>query len=88
MLLRRHPRKADFNQCTGLQLVGALRRAERAHGHRGIPLPFVMIGHSKTFTRINELSLIPLLEYVSRHPDRFGWAGFADFDLERFRTIS
>jgi len=85
MLVARHPWKMDFNQCTGRQLVDGLLRVEREYGHRDVPLPFVLIGHSKTFTRHNERSLRPFLRFVAEHPDRFSFGTFADFDPEAYR---
>jgi len=79
LVTRRHAWKADFNQCTGRQLIRALERAEKkvpAGGQRA--LPFVLIGHSKQFTPANEGSLRPFLEYVAARPSRFGFATFAD----------
>lgn len=73
-----HPWKADFNQCTGRQLIRALRRAEAKHGAKAKVLPFVLIGHSKIFTRLNERSLDPFLAYVRDHGDRFGFATLAE----------
>ena len=87
-LVARHPWKMDFNQCTGRQLIDGLLRVEQKYGHREAPLPFVLIGHSKTFTRHNERSLRPFLEFVADHPDRFSWGTFADFDAERYREIA
>jgi hypothetical protein len=84
-LLAKQPWKMDFNQCTGRQLVEGLRRVEERYGHPDAPLPFVLIGHSKTFTRHNERSLRPFLEFVAEHPDRFSFGTFADFDAERYR---
>lgn len=86
-LVSRHPWKMDFNQCTGRQLVEGLLRVEERYGHRELPLPFVLIGHSKTFTRHNERSLRPFLDFVAAHPDRFAWATFADFDPEKYRDV-
>jgi hypothetical protein len=71
--------KADFNQCSGRQLARALGRAERAHSGAEVDLPFVLIGHSKLFTRFNEWSLQPFLRHVAERPDRFGFGRFADF---------
>jgi hypothetical protein len=85
MLVRQHPWKMDFNQCTGKQLIDGLRRVEARYGHPDVALPFVLIGHSKTFTRHNERSLRPFLEFVAAHPDRFSFGTFADFDAERYR---
>ncbi|MBX3225947.1 MAG: hypothetical protein KIT84_29775 [Labilithrix sp.] len=81
----RFPWKVDFNQCTGKQLVDALLRVEERYGHPDAPLPFVLIGHSKTFTAHNERSLRPFLELVASHPDRFSFGTFRDFDPERYR---
>ncbi len=71
--------KADFNQCTGAQLIGALHRAERKTEGMTAEVPFILIGHSKIFTRWNAHSLQPLLEHVESHPDRFGFGTFANF---------
>jgi hypothetical protein len=86
-LVNKHPWKMDFNQCTGKQLVDGLRRVEQRYGHPDVPLPFVLIGHSKTFTRHNERTLRPFLEYVTARPDRYSFATFGDLDPERYRDI-
>jgi hypothetical protein len=80
MLTRRHPWKADFNQCSGGQLIRALERAEAKYAGEKAELPFVLIGHSKIFTRLNERSLQPFLSFVQSRPDRFGFAKLAAFD--------
>lgn len=85
MFTRLHAWKMDFNQCTGKQLIDGLLRAEARYGHSDLPLPFVLIGHSKTFTRHNERSLRPFLDFVREHPDRFTFGTFRDFDPERYR---
>lgn len=69
--------KADFNQCSGRQLIGAIERgAARRAGLDGRSLPFVLIGHSKLFGGPNARSLRPFLKHVARHGDRY-----------RFRTL-
>jgi hypothetical protein len=80
--VRKHAWKADFNQCTGRQMVRALRRALAEYGEATADLPFVLIGHSKLFTPFNEWSLRPFLSFVSANPRRFGLAKFPSFDLE------
>lgn len=71
-LVRTHAWKADFNQCDGHQLVGALQRAERSlNGQPGMQVPFVLIGHSKLFTRANEGTLRPFLSHIQKNPDRY-----------------
>jgi peptidoglycan/xylan/chitin deacetylase (PgdA/CDA1 family) len=81
VLTRRHAWKADFNQCSGRQLVGALNRASLNYAGRAGDLPFVLIGHSKLFTSFNERSLRPLLSYVKGNPNRFGFSIFSDVEL-------
>ncbi len=78
-LTKRHAWKADFNQCTGRQLIGALHRAERKTSGIAGDAPFVLIGHSKIFSRWNERSLRPFLEHVAGHPGRFGFGTFDSF---------
>ena len=80
MLTKRHPWKADFNQCSGRQLIRALERAEAAHGSGDVDLPFVLIGHSKIFTSFNERSLEPFLSFVQNEPERFRFATLASCD--------
>ena len=79
--LSKHSWKADFNQCTGGQLVAALKRAERlvspeTNGKERIP--FVMIGHSKLFTPTNERSLEGFLQFVASNGTRFGFGLYGD----------
>jgi hypothetical protein len=88
LLFARHAWKLDFNQCSGAQLVAALRRIERRYaGYDGV-LPVVLIGHSKTFTAWNERSLEPFLRFVARNSDRFCFGTFRDFDLSAFRKLA
>lgn len=79
--LRLHAWKADFNQCTGRQLISAIERAEAQFARSDVPLPFVLIGHSKLFSRFNEWSLRPFLAHVRRHPTRFQFGKFTDFAM-------
>jgi hypothetical protein len=86
-LLRLRSWKADFNQCTGPQLIRALLRAESQYADPSRELPFLLIGHSKLFSPRNEDTLAPFLEFAAAHPDRFGFGTFASFDLESFRNV-
>lgn len=73
-VFRRHAWKADFNQCAGTQLIRAVRRAADRYGRRdGMPLPFVLIGHSKLFTKHNERGLGRFLAHAARSSDTFGF---------------
>jgi len=78
ILMQRHAWKADFNQCTGRQLIAASKRAARKHMSANGKLPFVLIGHSKQFNRNNERSLKPFLEYVEKNPNLFRFNTFQD----------
>jgi hypothetical protein len=80
MAFRRHAWKADFNQCSGNQLIGALKRAETKYGKGKNRLPFVLIGHSKLFTHSNERSLRSFLSFVSQHSSRFEFAKFDELE--------
>ncbi|MEY2539399.1 MAG: hypothetical protein QOG67_3139 [Verrucomicrobiota bacterium] len=73
LMFRKHAWKADFNQCSGWQLVRGLQRAEALHcsGSDGL---FVLIGHSKLFTQYNESTLRPFLANVRKFPQRFNFA--------------
>ncbi|MFO1497470.1 MAG: hypothetical protein U1G07_03565 [Verrucomicrobiota bacterium] len=77
-LLQKHAWKADFNQCSGRQLIRSLGVAEREieKGRHG---PFVLIGHSKLFTRWNERSLDPFLKFVARRQSRCVFGTFASY---------
>jgi len=71
--------KADFNQCTGRQLIGALDRASRlVDGTAPGLAPFVLIGHSKLFTTANERSLEPFLRHAAARPARARFATFRE----------
>jgi hypothetical protein len=80
MVAKKHAWKADFNQCTGRQLIGALRRADQRYAGRSEMLPFILIGHSKLFNGVNEKSLRPFLEYVAGDPARYQFGTFGDFE--------
>jgi hypothetical protein len=64
-------------------LIAALNRSEQQAGGQEASVPFVLIGHSKLFTRRNEKSLRPFLRHVAGHHARFHFARFHEFDLER-----
>lgn len=86
--LRRHAWKADFNQCDGRQLIAALRRAWRRYAPApDIQLPFVLIGHSKLFTRANEAQFRPFLSHAAERPDAYGFDTLSAFDLVQPEAI-
>lgn len=81
VLLRKYAWKADFNQCSGRQLMNALLRAEKQTSATEI-VPFVLIGHSKLFTSLNRTKLRPFLEFVRKQGMRFNFGTFANFTQE------
>jgi hypothetical protein len=80
-LVSRHAWKADFNQCTGRQLVGALKRGASRRRDSDTPIPFVLIGHSKLFTSWNERTLRPFLAHVAGNNSRFQFGTFDSLGL-------
>ena len=80
-LVARHAWKADFNQCTGTQLIRALQRGTARHGGGVRPVPFVLIGHSKLFTAWNVHTLRPFLQYVAAHPSQFAFGTYHSLEL-------
>ena len=83
LLSQKHPWKADFNQCSGPQLIAALRRAKKPYGHLAGLLPFVTIGHSKTYGRYNEATLEKFLAFAAEHPSDYRFAIYRDFLADR-----
>jgi hypothetical protein len=86
LLSRRHALKLDFNQCSGSQMIAALKRAKAGYGGLHGEVPVVLIGHSKLFNAFNERQLRKFLAYVVSHPADFGFATFDGFNLEGFRS--
>lgn len=69
---QKHAWKADFNQCLSSQLTNAMLNVlDRYDDHQEKPLPFVLIGHSKLFTKRNERILKPFFAYCAERPDKF-----------------
>lgn len=62
---RRNPWKLDFNQATGSQLIAAMKRIRksRARGDQET-IDVVLIGHSKSFIRYNEIGFERFLRWV------------------------
>ena len=83
--LSKHPWKLDFNQATGKQLINAVKKIETNYGHLNINLPIVLIGHSKSFIKYNEISLKPFLQYIQRNRNIFIYSTFQNLNKEQFR---
>ena len=83
----KYPFKMDYNQCTGKQLINGLLNAEKKCSKTNVDIPFVIIGHSKTFTRYNELQLKSFLKFVKDNPDRFKFSLFSELDLSTYYKI-
>jgi hypothetical protein len=76
--LRKNAWKADFNQCSGHQLINALLRAEKITSAAEI-VPFVLIGHPKLFNSWNETTLRSFLAFASKENTRYDFGTFAFF---------
>ena len=86
-LMTKNALKADFNQCTGYQLIKQLKRVEKEYVHAKIDVPFITIGHSKLFTTLNKISLKPFLKFVSENSNKYKFAIFKDFDLKQYLDL-
>ena len=86
LLSREYPLKMDFNQCTGKQLIRGLESAWQKYGHLEVDVPFVLIGHSKSYNGINAIEMKRFLKYVTKHQNRFAFGTFHDFDLSAYRN--
>lgn len=83
---KRHALKADFNQCTGRQLIKQLKSVQNDYKGIDIDIPFVTIGHSKLFNKLNEISLKPFLKFVNDNRNELSFATFNNFDLQALRN--
>jgi hypothetical protein len=81
---RKYPWKMDYNQCTGRQLIQGLKMAMKEHDHINKELPFVLIGHSKLFTKMNERNIRVFLEYIANNKNA-SFATFNELDLNLYR---
>jgi hypothetical protein len=78
LFLREHAWKADFNQCSSRQLIKALILAMK-EVHSAYNMPFVLIGHSKLFNRLNEIGIRSFLIFVRSNPSKADFGTLADF---------
>jgi hypothetical protein len=72
LLTRRHAWKADFNQCTGSQLIDLLKRTADEHRDAADPVTVVMIGHSKLCTPWSARAVEAVLKYLRDNSAAFG----------------
>jgi hypothetical protein len=86
-LIKRNPWKLDFNQATGKQLIKAVKRIEKKYNNSDIEIPIVLIGHSKSFIKYNEVTLNPFLNYILKQKDKFCFSKFSELDIESYRKI-
>jgi hypothetical protein len=75
-LFQKYAWKADFNQCTGKQLIRALKRASAGYDNDRSVKPFVLIGHSKLFSQLNSRSLRLFLHYIAENSEKFSFSTF------------
>jgi len=85
VLKTRHPWKLDFNQATGKQLINAIKRITDKYSDEKIDIPIVLIGHSKTFIKLNEINMKTFLKYLQKNNDKYSFSLFQDLHLENYR---
>jgi len=85
MLTKKHPRKMDFNKCTGKQLIESIEKINKKYRNSGNYIPLVMIGHSKLFNKINEKALEPFLEFVAENNSDYSFGTFKSIDMEYYK---
>jgi hypothetical protein len=84
VFFKKHAWKADFNQCTGKQIINALNRASTQHDHpQGVQLPFVLIGHSKLFSKRNERDMAILLAYCAANDSKFTFSNLSGINVQQ-----
>lgn len=76
-LVRKYPRKFDFNQMTSRQMIDTLESIDRREGENAY---ITLIGHSKSFIRYNEYTLGTFLQYVTQNNDHYRFTTFPSRD--------
>jgi hypothetical protein len=61
----KNPWKLDFNQASGSQMIGALKRIKKQTKNLNQSVDVILIGHSKTFVAYNEKTLEKFLKWTS-----------------------
>ncbi len=65
---RRSPWKMDYNQATGRQLINAMKRITKTSTDCREIVDVVLIGHSKSFLRLNEPTIERFLKWAESNP--------------------
>lgn len=81
----RHAWKLDFNQASGRMLINACKRILKEYGNPSQPLPIVLIGHSKTFIKLNETLISSFMKYLSKNDKTYEFVIFNEIQREQFR---
>lgn len=84
-ILNTVPLKMDYNQCTSNQLIAGLKNAEEISRREDLEIPFILIGHSKSFNKRNERDLKKFLEYIKNNNSKYKFSLFNELQLERYR---
>lgn len=79
------PFKMDYNQCTSNQLIAGLKKAEQISLKENLDIPFILIGHSKSFNKRNEREIIKFLEFVKGNNSKYKFSLFNELQLEIYR---
>ena len=73
MFNRKFPRKFDFNQLNGKQLINQLKTIKTEPEMHGF---VTLIGHSKSFVAYNEITLQKFLSFVKKNNDKYSFSLF------------
>ncbi len=83
LINKKYPWKMDFNQASGKQLINAMKRIMKKYKKSSYnEIPVVLIGHSKTFIKLNEVTITPFLKYVKNNSDKVLFSKYKDIKLD------
>lgn len=81
----KHAWKLDLNQSSGNQLIKAVLRIDKEYGANVNDIPIVLIGHSKSFIKYNEISFEPFLKKMRNEKEQYKFAIFSCINRELYR---
>ena len=80
----KHAWKLDFNQANSTMLISACKRIESKYNGLDIDLPIVCIGHSKTFIKYNEFTLLPFIKFI-KNSKNYQFSLYRDINRDSFK---
>ena len=83
-IFRKYAWKLDFNQLTTRMLINTCKKIEKNYSDKDIDIPIVLIGHSKTFIKLNHYLLKRFLKYIQQK-ENFSFSLYRDLKIEDYR---